>query len=1458
MKQKIIILVTVAIFTAFLGTGSVWGQLNSGTYAVVHYYPGWNGTSDWWGAIGGEAAGNNGIYCNFGFTPTQVVYGKVTGTGENEVGTKYYTYYLTSNSNIYRVNVQDNGWDQSTIKIWATNGSSTCTIYITSLKCHPQITSPASSQSYPYTICAGQQVSVTVNRNSNYVGTVKYAYVSSYDDSNDTYNYGYTIAANSSNEINSYYYFTPTQGPYVKIIAQGYYGDWSKPICIKVNEAPTTPNSISGSTSVCAGGGSQSYSISAVSNATSYTWTLPSGWSGSSSGTSISATPGSNAQSGNISVTANNSCGNSTARSLFVTVSTVPSQPGAISGSTSICTGGGTQTYSISAVSGATSYTWTLPSGWSGNSTGTSISATPGTNAQSGNISVTANNNCGNSTARTLSVTVNSVPSQPGTISGATSVCAGGGTQTYSISAVSGATSYTWTLPSGWSGNSTGTSISATPGTNAQSGNISVTANNNCGNSTAHTLSVTVNSVPSQPGTISGTTSVCAGSTETYCISPMSGVSYTWTLPSGWSVSGNATDNCISVTPGSGAQSGNISVTANNNCGSSAARTLSVTVNSVPSQPGTISGPSSVEAGTGAQTYSISTVSGATSYTWTLPNGWSGSSTGTSISATPTSNAQSGYFRVTANNSCGNSSEQTLYVTVINIPIPPSQPGAISGATSVCAESGAQTYSISSVSEATSYTWTLPSGWSGSSTGTSISAYPNANAQSGNISVTANNSGGSSQARTLSVTVSTAPSQPGTISGSSSVEAGSGAQTYSISTVSGATSYTWTLPSGWSGNSTGTSISATPTSSAQSGNISVTANNSCGSSSVRTLSVTVNPIPTAPSQPGTISGATSVCAGGGAQTYSISAVSNATNYTWSLPNGWSGNSTTTSISATPGSNAQSGNISVTANNNNGSSSARTLSVNTSTPPTAPTSISGTTSINSGQSTTLTATGGSTGSGCTYQWYSGSCGSGNILGTGQSITVTPTSNTTYYVRRVGTSPCNTTTECAMQSVTVNSVSTCSVEPLLKTTWYQNAPYNNLCPIMVVNGQRALTGCVATAMAQIMMYWAKEKGYPIKRIGNPPAYSYSYSYIENYVTKYQFVSIPALTSTPTYEWNNMLNSYIGSDATNAVAKLMYDCGVSVKMQYTHIGSGATSIDPDRRNISALSAFPAYFGFDDNIDFAYQDNYNPTDWNNLLRSELDAGRPVYYRGVDPNPNGGGHAFVCDGYDNCDGHANKGKFHFNWGWNGSGDGYFETSALNVKGYTFKDSRGIIFKIEPRQDGDFSYPTEADGANTFVIYANEGNGGTLIPSEFTFVYRGANQPYTFDANSDYEIDQVLIDNVQNAEAKANGYYIFSNVTANHTIKVTFKSSILGIKDISPQGISIYPNPAHTDLFIKTDLQIKTVEICDISGRNVKTLHALPLQNGLRKISVSSLLQGIYIVKVYTDKGVVVSKMVKE
>src|SRR5665213_2213817 len=503
-------------------------------------------------------------------------------------------------------------------------------------------------------------------------------------------------------------------------------------------------------------------------------------------------------------------------------------------------------------------------------------------------VTVTDGNYCTGVTS--IAITINTPPTP--SITGGPTLCVSG-----TIDAGSGYNSYVW------GDNSTGETLDVS---SSNTYYVTVTDGNYC-TGTASQIVTIVSGVPTQPGSVTGNSMICQGTSNTYSISAVSGAtSYTWTMPSGWT--GTSSTNSITATAGS--SSGTISVTANNICGSSVATTLDVTVsNGIPLQPGSISGSNPVCSGS-VQTYSIAAVSGATSYTWTLPSGWTGTSTSTTINVTI--GTAGGNIIVNGNNNCGSSPYRTLFVTVLALP---PTPGPITGSTTIC--SGAtQTYSITAVSGATSYLWSLPSGWTGSSTGTSINT--TVGNTSGNVSVLAiNNCGQSNTTRTLAVNVNVIPAQPGAITGNTSVCHGT-TQVYSIASVAGATSYTWTLPSGWTGTSTTTSI--TTIAGTTGGTISVVAQNSCGSSSSQTISVTSNSIL---AQPGAITGNTTVCRGT-AQTYSISPVSGADSYIWTLPSGWTGTSTSTSINCTIG--VVGGNISVKATNGCGTSPVKVLAV----------------------------------------------------------------------------------------------------------------------------------------------------------------------------------------------------------------------------------------------------------------------------------------------------------------------------------------------------------------------------------------------------------------------------------------------------------------------------------------------------------------------------------------------------
>jgi len=371
------------------------------------------------------------------------------------------------------------------------------------------------------------------------------------------------------------------------------------------------------------------------------------------------------------------------------------------------------------------------------------IYATLPAGATTGTVTVTTG---GGTATSPNSFTINTLPADPANPTGNSPQCVNPGVTVTPIGSAPGGETWYWQTSS--SGTSTANSAATYTVTTPGASTVYLRSQNNtsgCWSAGAGSVAVTVNDATAQPGTISGLSSICSGSINTYSVATVNGAtSYTWTLPNGWT--GSSTTESISAT--ADATSGNILVTANNACGSSTAQTLSVTVASAPAQPGTISGLSSICDG-GTNTYSIATVNGATSYTWTLPNGWSGSSTTESISATP--NATSGDILVTADNTCGSSTAQSL---TVNVDPAPAQPAVITGTDSIC-EGATETYSVVSVNGATSYTWTLPNGWTGSSTTESIVA--TADATSGSISVTADNGCGSSTAQTINVTVNATP-----------------------------------------------------------------------------------------------------------------------------------------------------------------------------------------------------------------------------------------------------------------------------------------------------------------------------------------------------------------------------------------------------------------------------------------------------------------------------------------------------------------------------------------------------------------------------------------------------------------------------------------------------------------------------------------------------------------------------
>lgn len=210
-------------------------------------------------------------------------------------------------------------------------------------------------------------------------------------------------------------------------------------------------------------------------------------------------------------------------------------------------------------------------------------------------------------------------------------------------------------------------------------------------------------------------------------------------------------------------------------------------------------------------------------------------------------------------------------------------------------------------------------------------------------------------------------------------------------------------------------------------------------------------------------------------------------------------------------------------------------------------------------------------------------------------------------------------------------TAAVAPLLGgIKWNQTEPYNNRCPLYDETN-RSVTGCVATAMAQVMMYHQYPKELK--------------STIEAYTTKSKGIKIPAINSGETYDWDNMLPDYSKTDYSSAqadaVAKLMYHCGAAVKMDYGP--SSGANVTP--------AILATYFGYDaDLMQDLTRTCFTLQQWMTLVDNELKAKRPILYSGQS---SGGGHEFVCDGSDG------KGLYHINWGWGGYQDGYFDLTIL-------------------------------------------------------------------------------------------------------------------------------------------------------------------------------------------------------
>ncbi|MBQ6047057.1 MAG: C10 family peptidase [Bacteroidales bacterium] len=339
----------------------------------------------------------------------------------------------------------------------------------------------------------------------------------------------------------------------------------------------------------------------------------------------------------------------------------------------------------------------------------------------------------------------------------------------------------------------------------------------------------------------------------------------------------------------------------------------------------------------------------------------------------------------------------------------------------------------------------------------------------------------------------------------------------------------------------------------------------------------------------------------------------------------------------------------------------------------------------------------------------------------------------------------------------------VDQLMTTRWNQSPLYNNYCP--KADGEdRAVTGCVATALAQVMRYWQ----FPEHGIGS---HSYSYEGVPDSVVHWPYGTLSADFENTTYRYDLMpdtINGYCSAEEIDAVATLSYHCGVALDMVYNPSGSAAFMtrqevIEFDSVHYSTEIALeviiPQYFGYAPTVGYWRRD-FELSDWISMVQEELVRGRPVLYAGEASEDGQYGHCFVVDGCNQ------RSKFHINFGWGGLYDGYFYLDAI--------DPSSVMPNMSHRQSAIFGmYPPGRDG----------------------------------------------IESVEAAE------------------------------------VTVYPNPAREWVEVRSDgSEVLGVTVYDMRGQVVHKEEATRRHG---RVNIGALPNGVYMMRVETDRGTAIKKVVK-
>jgi hypothetical protein len=690
---------------------------------------------------------------------------------------------------------------------------------------------------------------------------------------------------------------------------------------VTILATPIAPAIPTGITTICQDAADAIYKINKVANATAYTWSISPITAGTISGTDTIGTVNWNAAySGNAIIYAsaqNQVCSSAIFTGLSVTVLPYPATPSTPSGAIDLCINASNSTYTIPTVTNATSYTWTIVPSGAGTMTpsGTSV-VVDWTDSWTGiaTINVSASNgSCVSSISPNLSVNIRPLPLSPNQPSGVDNLCQNSVNSNYTTSSVTNATSYEWTITPGVAATLSGTGTTVTiDWSSTYSGTATLHVrglNVTCAGPWSSDLSINVMASPSQATLPTGITDICQNDiNQNYTTTGASNATtYQWNI---WPLAaGTITGTTTSaVVDWNSTFSGNAYIKVmgkNSSCDGVYSDSLAVLVRAYPLIPVKPDGDTLLCTNPVNSTYTITPVANATVYSWSLLPSGAGTINGTGTSATVNWNdTYTGVASIQvygSNGSCDGAASPIRFVTILATPSAPAIP---TGITTICQDAADAMYKINKVANATAYTWSISPTTAGTITGTdTIGTVIWSAAYSGNATIYAsaqNQVCSSAISSGLSITVLPYPATPSTPSGAIDLCINTSNSTYTIPSVTNATSYTWTITPSGAGTITpsGTSVVVDWTDSWSGiATINVSASNgSCTSTISPNLSVNIRPLPLSPYQP---SGVGNLCQNAPNSNYSISSIANATSYEWTISPGTaatlSGTDTTVTI-----------------------------------------------------------------------------------------------------------------------------------------------------------------------------------------------------------------------------------------------------------------------------------------------------------------------------------------------------------------------------------------------------------------------------------------------------------------------------------------------------------------------------------------------------------------------------------